>query len=167
MAEGEADVGSDAQNPTIVNTVRDGSSVESLPGLVNEPDPAPRWRAMFFLTVCKQRLPVLGDSGCSKSCISLEFLNKNPSLRKTFKAEESSGVAINGSDVKSVGMVRLDFKLNGNLMSVKCKVIRDLMDPIILGWDWMSKYGVSMDPANQILIKIVIPTKLTCLFKTN
>ena len=151
MAEGEADVGGSAQNPITVNIVRDGSSVESLPGLVDEPDPAPRWRAMFFLTVCKQRLPVLGDSGCSGSCISLEFLEKNPSLRKTFKAKETSGLAINGSDVKSVGMVRLDFKVNGNPMSIKCKVVRDLMDPVILGWDWMSKYSVCMDPANGVV----------------
>ena len=106
---------------------------------------------MFFLTACKQRLPVLGDSGCSGSCISTEFLEKNPSLRKTFKAKEGTGVAINGSDVCSVGTVRLDFELEGYPMSIKCKVIKDLMDPIILGWDWMSRYEVCMDAGKGVV----------------
>ena len=33
-------------------------------------------------------------------------------------------------------------------MAINVKVIKGLMDPIILGWDWMYKYGVKMDPAN-------------------
>ena len=29
-----------------------------------------------------------------------------------------------------------------------CKVIKGLMDPIVLGWNWMSKYGVTLDPVH-------------------
>ena len=150
MAEGRAKVGQDTKAPPLVHS-SSSHSVESLPGPAGEPDPVPKWRAMFFLTACKQRLPVLGDSGCTGSCISTEFLDKNPSLRKTFKAKEGTGVAINGSDVCSVGTVRLDFKIGDYPMSIHCKVIKDLMDPIILGWDWMSKYGVSMDAGKGVV----------------
>ena len=154
MAEGLAKVGKDTRAPTPVNSsnsLADSNRVETLQGPAGEPDPAPKWRAMFFLIACKQRLPVLGDSGCTGSCISTEFLEKNPSLRKTFKPKESTGVAINGSDVRSEGTVRLDFTVGNYPMSIKCKVIKDLMDPIILGWDWMSKYGVSMDAGEGVV----------------
>ena len=102
---------------------------------------------MFFIFLNRQRRPVLGDSGCSRSCISYEYFCKNPVLKRSFVPNATSGVAINGSDVDSIGDVRLSFSLEGVNMSIGCRVVKGLMDPVILGWDWMYKYGVSMDAA--------------------
>ena len=103
---------------------------------------------MFFIFVNRQRRPVLGDTGCSSSCISHEFFAANPFLRRSFVPIESTGTAINGSPVNAVGEIRLGFELGGSAMSITCKVIKGLMDPIVLGWDWMCKYNVMMDAAN-------------------
>ena len=80
--------------------------------------------------------------------MSYEYFTNNPYLKKFFTPRKSSGTAINGSDVLSTGDVFLKFQLQGVPMSITCKVVKGLMDPVILGWDWMSKYGVALDAAN-------------------
>ena len=151
-AVGQASVGICNQVPADVNKF---SSVE-LPGQTastpvkpnsSDADPPPKWRAMFFISINGQRRPVLGDSGCTGSCVSLDYYRKNPSLKDSFVPKKSCGTAINGSDVKAIGEVKLDFSLEETPMTITCKVIKGLMDPIVLGWDWMFKYSVAMDPA--------------------
>ena len=90
-------------------------------------DPKPKWTAMFNILLNRHRQPVLGDSGCTCSCISYEYFAKNPYLKKSFKPIRSSGVAINGSDVPSVGEVTLKFRLGNTPMSITCKIIKGLM----------------------------------------
>ena len=97
-------------------------------------------------------MPVLGDSGCSGSCISYDYFVNNPFLKQRFVPKDGRGTAINGSDVLSVGEVRLEFSLANTPMAINCRVIKGLMDPIVLGWDWMFKYGVKMDPANGMVL---------------
>ena len=106
---------------------------------------------MFFINIFGQRLPVLGDSGCTGSCISIDFYHANPNLKKLFVPRESCGMAINGSSVQAIGETRLEFHLGTTEMSIRCKIIKGLMDPIVLGWDWMSKYGVTMDTTNGMV----------------
>ena len=106
---------------------------------------------MFFILVNNQRIPVLGDSGCSYSCISEYYFKDNPLLKKHFVPTESCGVAINGSDVESIGEVRINFTLKDTPMSINCRITKGLMDPIILGWDWMYKFAVTMDAANGLV----------------
>ena len=103
---------------------------------------------MFYIFLNRKRRAVLGDSGCSFSCVSYEYFVNNPHLKRSFRPIESCGRAINGSDVNSVGEVRLGFTLEGKPMQITCKVIRGLMDPVILGWDWLSKYKAVLDAAN-------------------
>ena len=80
--------------------------------------------------------------------MSYQYFKENPHLKKTFRASETCGKAINGSKVLSVGEVDLKFRVEGVHMQVNCKVIKGLMDPIVLGWDWMFKYKVMLDPSN-------------------
>ena len=97
------------------------------------PNPIPKWRAMFFITVNHQQFPVLGDSGCTGTCMSYDYYIKNPHLKKSFRPMKSCGTAINGSQVPSVGEVNLEFRLEDVPMSMTCKVIKGLMDPLVLG----------------------------------
>ena len=69
------------------------------------PDPRPKWRAMFYIFLNHRRTAVLGDSGCTFSCISYDYYVNNPHLRRAFVPNKSRGVAINGSEVNSIGKV--------------------------------------------------------------
>ena len=111
----------------------------------------PKWRAMVNISIGRRSIPVLTDSGCTGSCMSHDYFVKNPVFKKSFVPHESTGRAINGSDVSSIGEVRLDFYLEGVPMSIPCKVTRGLIDPVVLGWDWMSKYEVVLDAAKGLL----------------
>ena len=109
------------------------------------PDPKPKWRSMFHIFLNHKKRPVLGDSGCTGSCMSYDYFVNNPYLKKFFTPRKTCGTAINGSDVPAIGDVFLKFNLQNTPMSITCKVVKGLMDPVILGWDWMSKYEVSLD----------------------
>ena len=111
----------------------------------------PKWRAMVNISIGRRSIPVLTDSGCTGSCMSHDYFVQNPVFKKSFVPHESTGRAINGSDVSSIGEVRLDFYLEGVPMSIPCKVTRGLIDPVVLGWDWMSKYEVVLDAAKGLL----------------
>ena len=80
--------------------------------------------------------------------MSYNYYVNNPHLKKSFRAIKSSGTAINGSQVSSIGEVKLEFKLGDVPMSMVCKVIKGLMDPLVLGWNWMAKYAVMLDAKN-------------------
>ena len=112
------------------------------------PDPKPKWLAVFHVKLNRGYLNVLGDSGCSGSCMSLDYFRKNPHLKQSFAPTKSKGTAINGSAVPSIGEVKLKFAIGRVAMTITCKVIEGLMDPLILGWDWMCKYSVLLDAAN-------------------
>ena len=112
------------------------------------PDPIPKWRATFFILLNRRRLPVLGDSGCTGSCIDYDYFVKNPYLKRFFTPRRGSGTAINGSEVPSIGEVKLKFLLGDVPMSITCKVIKNLMEPVILGWNWISKYDAWMSTSD-------------------
>ena len=80
--------------------------------------------------------------------MSYEYYLNNPNSKKSFVPNESCGTAINGTRFPSVGEVRLKFSLDGTPMDINCKVIKGLMDSVVLGWDWMSKYQVMIDAGN-------------------
>ena len=83
---------------------------------------------MFYIFLNRQRRPVLCDSGCTLSCMSYEYFSNNPYLKRFFTPRQSCGTAINGSDVPSIGEVRLKFTLQDTPMSINCKVIKGYVD---------------------------------------
>ena len=103
---------------------------------------------MFNIFLDRRRRPVLADSGATFSCISYEYFVNNPYLKKYFTPRKTHGTAINGSDVESIGDVKLQFNINGTPMMATCRVIKGLMDEVILGWDWMCRHKITLDAAN-------------------
>ena len=77
--------------------------------------------------------------------MSYAYFINNPYFKRFFTPRRSCGVAINGTDVESIGTVQLKFRLADVPMTVDCKVTRGLMDPVILGFDWFCKYGIKLD----------------------
>ena len=65
---------------------------------------------MFNIFLDRRRRPVLADSGATFFCISYEYFANNPHLKKYFTPRETHGTTINGSDVESVGDVKLQFQ---------------------------------------------------------
>ena len=116
-----------------------------------EPRTPPKWRATVYISFGRTALPALADSGCTTSCISHDFFVRNPVFNETFAPQHTEGRAINGTEVPSVGEVKLNFWMEGTPMSIRCKVIKGLVEPVILGWDWMSKYNAILDAGKGTL----------------
>ena len=116
-----------------------------------KPNPPPKWRSTVYIALGRTAFPALVDSGCTASCISHDFFTRNPCFQQTFAPDKTEGRAINGTGVPSVGEVQLNLWMEGEPMSIKCKVIKGLVEPVILGWDWMSKYDAVLDAGRGIL----------------
>ena len=145
----------DEETPTLVDDDEDDDS-PTLGAAKNTPF-KPKWRAEVCISVGRRSVTALADSGCSISCISRNFYLQVPALAKSFVPVQSSGRAINGSEVPAIGEVLLDFWVEGRPMTTPCKVIDGLVNPIVLGWDWMFEKGVSLD-ANKGLIHFERPS---------
>ena len=115
------------------------------------PNPPPKWRSTVYIALGRTAFPALVDSGCTASCMSHDFFTRNPCFQQTFAPDKTEGRAINGTGVPSVGEVQLNLWMEGEPMSIKCKVIKGLVEPVILGWDWMSKYDAVLDAGRGIL----------------
>ena len=92
-----------------------------------------------------KQFQVLGDSGCTSTCMSYDYFITQPHLKKFFKPTVSTGVAIDGAQVSSIGEVPIQFQLGDVPMSMTCKIIKGLMEPVVLGWNWICKYEVLLD----------------------
>ena len=125
-------------------------------GASNAPNGRPKWRAQLYISVGRRSIAALADSGCSISCISYDFYKKIPALQKLFVPVKSSGRTINGSDVPAVGEVILEFWVEGYQMATPCKVIEGLVNPVVLGWDFMAEKGICLD-AGKGLVHFEIP----------
>ena len=160
----EEDVNDDDETPDLIDTddedeetdVKDffasaTASPDPPPIRLPEPRTPPKWRATVYISFGRTALPALADSGCTTSCISHDFFVRNPVFNKTFAPQQTEGRAINGTEVPSVGEVSLNFWMEGTSMSIQCKVIKGLVEPVILGWDWMSKYGAILDAGKGTL----------------
>ena len=76
------------------------------------PDVRPLWKAMVRVNLGNKKILTLGDTGCTKSCISESFLRKYPLLYKRFfRPSSESARSIDGSGVVTVGIVNIKFKL--------------------------------------------------------
>ena len=73
---------------------------------------------------------------------------------------EAVGRAINDTEVKSIGEVRLQFWVDGHPMWARCKVTKGLFDDVVLGWDWMARLGTSLD-AEKGCLKFTYPVRFT------
>ena len=120
-------------------------------GAAGPPNERPKWRAMIRVTLDRMRRPILVDTGCTHTCMSYNYFMNNPYLKKFFTPRQTCGVAINGSDVIATGDVSLKFQLAGEDMSMRCRVTKGLLDPIVLGWDWFAKYNIILDAGKGML----------------
>ena len=111
-------------------------------------DHVPDWKAEFYVDMKLgikdenqyDKVITLGDSGSNKSTISEDFYRNSPALRRRpYRTMTTRGKAINGTKVLTLGIVSVPFRINGHYMAINCRVVRGLIQPFILGWDFFSK----------------------------
>ena len=91
-------------------------------------------------------METLGDTGCTKSCMSEAFLRKHPKLYKRyFRPLLSSARSIDGSKVVTVGIINIKFRLGKLYRRINCRVVRNLIHDFVLGWDFFSRYDAQMN----------------------
>ena len=153
---GQAEVGHEENCAPITEPDSSSSESEESPKTKTQPgnrvftkpvEKKPRWRAEFLVDHDSVEQVVLGDTGCNKTCMSEQLYRQHPYLKNSFKLYVSYGRAINGSQVLTMGVVNLKFKINGRKMRMPCNVIKGLVQPLILGWDFFSKYDATLNTA--------------------
>ena len=94
----------------------------------------------------------LGDTGSTRCCISEDFYRDSPALRKyPFRPLTTRGTAINGTKVLTIGICEVPFRINGTYMRMNCRVVKGLVQPFILGWDFFSKYSAKLNAQEGLL----------------
>ena len=118
--------------------------IQDFPNTPNPPpsDFKPQWKAEFYISMRVgpqgkyAKILALGDTGSNRCTISEDFYRNNPTLReRPYRQLTTRGTAINGSKVLTVGIVNVPFRINNNYMAINCRVVRGLIQPVILGWD--------------------------------
>jgi hypothetical protein len=84
--------------------------------------------------------------------MSEEFFREHPHLQKSnFRPVTTHGKAVNGTRVFTVGIVKLNFRIDGVHMSMNARIVRGLTHPLILGWDFFAKYQAFLHPSKGTL----------------
>ena len=92
------------------------------------------------------------DTGCVTSCIAEIELQRQSFLRKfLFTPKTQVGHSINGSDVVTVGLLRLHFEIGGTKFTTNMRVMRGLVRPVVLGWDFLVNNKAILNLENSTL----------------
>jgi len=97
------------------------------------------------MSVGSQSVPCLVDTGCELSLAPLKLV-KNVTLTKT----DQRVFAANGSDIRIVGAVCLQFRLNGHETQADVLVTEDIEEPM-LGIDWLIEHQCYWDFCRSLL----------------
>ena len=96
-----------------------------------------------YISICNKEVSALVDTGASISCMSKEQADK-----LQIAVNKIDGVvakAINGQFLDVAGVSDVSWKVSGIVCDVRFYIINKLNLPIILGQDFLSKYGVVID----------------------
>ena len=76
-----------------------------------------------------------------------------------FCPQTDTGFAINGTDVVTIGLLKLKFAIGDRLFVTKCRVMRSLVRPIVLGWDFLcaNKTIINLDDSTLSIKGTVVP----------
>ena len=92
--------------------------------------------------------PTLCDTGCERTCISERFLRSHPNLYKNVvRPFEGNTISIDGSKVDTIGIINIPFRIQGRHLRMSVRIVRNLVYPFILGWDFFVKYKCSIHPS--------------------
>ena len=122
---------------------------------VGDETPGASVRSLIEIELLLIKIQTLIDTGAKLSCISENLLQcselfKNLRIRKCDKR----AFGVNGEPVITLGIVDLEFKIDGLTFTHPFTVLRGLIHPMLLGMDFLLKYKANIDlglkPAIQL-----------------
>ena len=94
----------------------------------------------------------LVDTGCSTTCVSEDIIRKLRIFQKfEFCPQTDVGHSINGSDVVTLGLLRLEFTIADSKFTTNARIMRGLVRPIALGWDFLCKNQAIIDLKDSVI----------------
>ena len=106
--------------------------------------------AEINLKLGNQIVTALVDTGCSTTCVSENVIQKLPIFQSfKFCPQTDIGFSINGSDVVTLGLLRLEFNISSTRFITNARVMRGLVRPIVLGWDFLCRNQSIIDLKNS------------------
>ena len=85
------------------------------------------------------------DTGCNRSNISLDMMRRLKMTNSLLPPEVETFKMASGQTLKAMGCVDVPLVVKGCTMPFRFHVLRDLSHDMILGTDFLSKYGAQID----------------------
>ena len=112
------------------------------------------------LTKCTVETSILGtsirtlvDTGAEGGGISSTVVDADPRLRKYIhRRKPKTCISVNKSPLQSPFSLLLPIKIASAIYHYEVNVIRNLVNPLLLGLDFLTKYGAMLDFASNRLI---------------
>ena len=122
---------------------------------ISEEKPGGKYKCVIWLNVNNGLTKTLVDTGATSSAVSLSFLNAQPPNSYVIKREtERACVSVNSQILKSLYTVLLPIKVGKEVFKHEFEVIANLIEPALLGTDFLKCHDVKLDFAlNKIQIK--------------
>ena len=122
--------------------------------------PGKKYKCIVWSNVSNVFVEALVDTGAQKSAVSFSFSQKLPIGEDAISDKTKKHcVSVNGKTVTSLFTVILPVTFGTKVMSHNFEVIKDLVNDVILGVDFLKKYRVTLDFSRDVLTlgKEIIP----------
>ena len=94
----------------------------------------------------------LVDTGCSTTCVAESEIQRSPILQSfLFCPQQDIGHSINGNDVITLGLLKLQFEIGDRSFVVNARIMRGLVRPLVLGWDFLYSNKAIINTQNSTL----------------
>ena len=101
----------------------------------------PKFRCLIDIKIASTSVDCLVDTGAGPSCISEELMVSNPFFKQQIiKKCERKAYSVSGAPVVTLGLVEIEFKVNGASYTHQFTILRGLIHPMLLGLDFLLKY---------------------------
>lgn len=92
------------------------------------------------------------DSGSFVCIVSEDFRNSHPALKKRpMSASSMPARSVDGQRLDILGKLTIGIRLGKQVWQQEFEVLRGACQPVILGWDFLSKHHALLDLKNRIL----------------
>ena len=118
--------------------------------------PGKKYKCIVWSNVSNVFVEALVDTGAQKSAVSFSFSQKLPIGEDAISDKTKKHcVSVNGKTVTSLFTVILPVTFGTKVMSHNFEVIKDLINDVILGVDFLKKYRVTLYFSRDVLTPAV------------
>ena len=93
------------------------------------------------------------DTGCSTTCTAERSIQRHLAFQNFLYCQQTDiGHSINGSDVVTIGLIQLSFRIGPVPFLVTSRVMRGLVRPVVIGWDFLCKNRAIINLENKTIL---------------